>query len=260
MSDLELSAKRILMIGTTGILGTEFSKALSSKGAKIVLADKPGSDVFSLADSLGVSAVEIDIASENSVISGVKEATATLGGIDAAINNAAATFESFIGSGDAFADFENYPLKVWLKTIDVNLTGAFLFARETGKIMKHSGGGNLINISSVYGVVAPDHSIYSGQPFKSMPGYAASKAGIIGLSKWLATLWAQNEIRVNCISPGGVYNEHNESFAKAYGKRTPMGRMAKREEMIGILMFLLSDASSYCTGQNFIIDGGLTAW
>ena len=163
-------------------------------------------------------------------------------------------------TGEAFAEFEDYPLDVWQKTLDVNLTGTFLVAREVGRLMKSEGkGGCMINISSIYGVVGPDHRIYDGQPFKSFPGYSASKSGVIGLTKWLATWWGET-IRVNCVTPGGVFNGHNDQFVKAYSDRVPMGRMAKREELVGIILYLLSDSSSYVTGQNFIIDGGLTTW
>jgi NAD(P)-dependent dehydrogenase (short-subunit alcohol dehydrogenase family) len=202
----------------------------------------------------------IDVTSEKSVIDYVNYCAEQLGGLDAVINNAAATGEGLMKTGEAFAEFEDYPLDVWQKTLDVNLTGTFLVAREAGRLMKSEGkGGCMINISSIYGVVGPDHRIYDGQPFKSFPGYSASKSGVIGLTKWLATWWGES-IRVNCVSPGGVFNDHNDQFVKAYSNRVPMGRMAKREELVGIILYLLSDSSSYVTGQNFIIDGGMTTW
>jgi len=256
----DLSGKRILLVGSTGVLGEVYARYFSENKVNAVIADRPGSGVLELAEELGLHGLEMDISIESSVRDGVKHAVSFLGGLDAAVNNAAVTFESFIGRGDAFAEFEDYPFEVWQKTIDVNLTGAFLFAREAGKVMKESGSGHLINVSSIYGVVGPDHRIYDEQPFSSMPGYSASKAGIIGLTRWLATWWAKDNIRANCISPGGVNNNHNKQFVKKYGDRTPMGRMAERHEMLGMMLFLLSDASSYCTGQNYIVDGGLTAW
>ena len=111
-----------------------------------------------------------------------------------------------------------------------------------------------------YGVVGPDHRIYEDERFKSFPGYSASKAGVIGLTRWLATWWAEDKLRVNCVSPGGVYNGQDPRFVEGYSRRTPVGRMADRHELSGIIFYLLSDASSYCTGQNFIVDGGFTAW
>ena len=256
----DISGKRILLVGATGVLGSVYAQALADADAKIMIADRPGSDVLVLASQLGVHGVEIDVGSELSVQSGVAEVVSTLGGLDAAVNNAAVTSEGLADMGDPFADFEDYPLSAWNKTIDVNLTGTFLVAREAGKAMRQSGGGSLINVSSIYGVVGPDHRIYEGQSFRSFPGYSASKAGVLGLTQWLATWWAKKGIRVNSITPGGVYNNHDLSFEQAYSNRTPMGRMAQREELIGILVYLLSDASSYCTGQNYVVDGGFTAW
>ena len=109
-------------------------------------------------------------------------------------------------------------------------------------------------------MVGPDHRIYEDERFKSFPGYSASKAGVIGLTRWLATWWAKDNLRVNCVSQGGVYNGQDPRFVDEYSRRTPVGRMADRHELSGIMFYLLSDASSYCTGQNFIVDGGFTAW
>ena len=258
---LNISGKRILLVGATGVLGKAYANALAEiDGIQLLIADTKHTDVISYANQLDVLGVEIDVTSERSVIACLKYAKDQFGGLDSVINNAAATGESLIGSGDAFTNFENYPIDVWKKTIDINLTGTFLVAREAGRLIKKTSKcGNLINISSIYGVVGPDHRIYDGQPFKSFPGYSASKSGVVGLTKWLATWWG-SDIRVNCVSPGGVFNEHNNQFVKAYSNRVPMGRMAERDELTGIILYLLSDHSSYVTGQNFIIDGGLTAW
>lgn len=141
-----------------------------------------------------------------------------------------------------------------------NLTGVFLVAREGGRAMLASGGGSLVNVSSIYGVVGPDHRIYEGMPFASFSAYSASKAGVHGLTLWLATYWGRRGIRVNTVVPGGVYNEHDPEFVRRYSERTPMGRMAQREDMVGVIVYLASEASRYSTGQQFIIDGGLTAW
>lgn len=258
--DTGITGKRVLLLGACGVLGRAHSRLLVEHGARLVMADRPGSTVLDDAKTLGVPAVEIDAASENGMVEGVARSAAHYGGLDGAIFNAAITSEGLGGSGNAFPDFETYPLDLWRKAIDVNLTGAFLFAREAGKVLKAAGNGSLINVASVYGVVGPDHRIYEGQPFSSFPAYSASKAGIIGLTRWLATWWGKDGVRVNSVSPGGVYNGHDELFTAAYGNRTPMGRMAEREEITGILVYLLSDSSRYCTGQNFIIDGGLTIW
>ncbi len=254
---ITVSGKRILLVGATGVLGRVYASALAKQGAKLLLADIEQSDVLSYAKELGVLGKIIDVSSEQSVIDCVNYCAEQLGGLDGVINNAAATGEGLMKSGESFAKFEDYPLEVWQKTLDVNLTGTFLVAREAGRLMKASSNdGCLVNISSVVG---PDHRIYDDQPFKSFPGYSASKSGVIGLTKWLATWWG-GSIRVNCVTPGGVFNGHNDQFVKAYSSRVPMGRMANREELVGIILYLLSDSSSYVTGQNFIIDGGFTAW
>lgn len=257
----DIAGKRVLLLGACGVLGRRHAEILAEQGAGLAIADRPGSDVMALAASLGAHAVEIDVTDEPGLVAGVAAAEAALGGLDGAVYNAAITSEGLARrGGDPFPAFEEYPTDLWRASIEVNLTGAFLFAREAGKALKRNGGGSLVNIASIYGVVAPDHRIYDGQPFNSFPGYAASKAGIIGLTRWLATLWADSGVRVNAVSPGGVYNDHDPAFAAAYGNRTPMGRMAERDEITGILVYLLSDSARYCTGQNFVIDGGLSAW
>jgi len=256
----DVKGKRVLLLGACGVLGRAHTRILVEHGVRLIIADRPGSTVLEDAKSFGIYGVEIDAAVEASMIDGIAKSAKYYDGLDSAIFNAAITSEGLAAIGDPFHPFESYPLALWQKAIDINLTGAFLFAREAGKILKEGGGGSLVNVASLYGIVGPDHRLYEGQPFQSFPAYSASKAGIIGLTRWLATWWAKDGIRVNSVSPGGVFNNHNERFTSAYGNRTPMGRMAERDEITGIMIYLLSDSSRYCTGQNFIIDGGFTAW
>lgn len=256
---ISVRGKRLLLVGATGVLGRGYAKAFVEEGARLAIADHAGSDVLAYAKELGATGIVMDIANETSVRDGVGTALAALGGFDGVLNNAAITGEALAKAGDAFAPFEEYSLELWQKTLDVNLTGTFLVAREAGKHMRETGG-SLVNVASIYGVVGPDHRIYEGQPFKSFAAYSASKAGVLGLTRWLATWWGPQGIRVNCVTPGGVFNGHNEKFVSAYSNRTPLGRMANRSELVGIMLYLMSDASSYCTGQNFIIDGGFSAW
>lgn len=261
MAFVNVKDKRILLVGATGVLGRQYSRVLEAEGAKLIMADRAQSDVNELSNDLGAHAVVMDIGDEAQIIEGIKKATNFYGGFDGVVNNAAITGDVLKSMGAAFAPFEEYPLDLWQKTLDINLTGSFLVAREAGRVMKESGkGGSLVNVSSIYGVMAPDHRIYEGQNFASFVGYSASKAGVIGLTQWLATWWAQDHIRVNCLVPGGVYNGQNESFVKAYNNRIPMNRMAKPEDLTGMLLYLLSDASSYCTGGIYNVDGGLGAW
>lgn len=256
----DLSSKRVLLVGATGVLGRTYATELAKSGARLAIADLASSDVLALAQEIGAHGIEMDVSDENTVIAGVQKAVTALGGLDGAISNAAATGEFLMREGDAFAAFEDYPLSAWQKTLDVNLTGTFLVAREAGRAMKQDNGGSFVAVSSIYGVVGPDHRIYENQSFKSFPGYSASKAGVIGLTRWLATWWGKDGVRVNSVTPGGVFNDHDPSFVNAYSNRTPMGRMADRTDLVGIVLFLLSDASSYCTGQNYVVDGGFTTW
>ncbi|MBU1012558.1 MAG: SDR family oxidoreductase [Bacteroidetes bacterium] len=258
--DTGIIGKKVLLMGACGVLGRAHTQLLVEQGAKLIIADRPGSPVLEDAKGMGIPGFEINAADEKSIVSGIANAALPFNGLDGAIYNAAITGEALACEGSSFPKFEEYPLDLWQKAIDINLTGAFLFAREIGKVLKEGGGGSLINIASIYGVVGPDHRIYEDQPFSSFPAYSATKAGIIGLTRWLATWWAKENIRVNCVSPGGVYNGHNQKFVEAYINRTPMGRMADREDITGILVYLLSDSSRYCTGQNIVVDGGLTTW
>lgn len=255
-----LEGKRVLVFGAAGLLGSTQCRALAAAGARLALTDVRLEQVSELADELGAEALMCDVADEQSVVAAVKASVDVLGGLDGVLNDAAATTEGQRAAGDPPADPENYPLDAWRHAIDVNLTGAFLVARESGKALKAAGGGSLVLVSSIYGLVGPDHRIYDRQPFNTNPGYSASKAGVLGLARWMATLWGADGVRVNCVTPGGVYNDHDPGFVEAYSARAPLGRMAERDELNGIILFLLSDASSYCTGQNFIVDGGLTAW
>lgn len=189
----------------------------------------------------------------------VKKAASFYKGLDGVIINAAATQESLINNKkNNFPPFEKYPLKLWEKSIKINLTAGFLLARESVKFLKKSKG-SLVFVSSTYGLVGPDHKIYKNEKFKSIPAYSASKAGVIGLARWLATWLGSSSVRVNVLTPGGVYNNHTKNFNRKYSDRTPLNRMAKSKEMNGMLAYLMSDESSYATGQNFIIDGGYTA-
>lgn len=263
MTIVNVEGKRVLLVGSTGVLGRQYSAALVKEGARLVMADRAESHVGKFAGELGAESIVMDIGDEAQVIEGIKKAANILGGFDAVINNAAVTGDVLKNSGGekAFSPFEEYPLALWQKTIDINLTGSFLVAREAGKIMKKARkGGSFINVSSIYGVMGPDHRIYENQPFKSFVGYSASKAGIVGLTQWLATWWAADQIRVNCLVPGGVYNGQNDAFVSAYSNRVPLGRMARPDDMTGMLIYLISDASSYCTGGVYHVDGGLGAW
>jgi NAD(P)-dependent dehydrogenase (short-subunit alcohol dehydrogenase family) len=203
--------------------------------------------------------VNCDVGVEADVVNLFEQVMAKFGRVDVVLNNAAATGEHLMRQGAVFTSFEDSTLAVWESAIRVNLTGVYLVAREGGKAMLKSGGGSMVNVSSTYGVVGPDHRIYEGMKFNSLPSYAAAKAGVHGLTRWLATYWGDKGIRVNTLVPGGVENRHDPEFVRRYAERTPLRRMARREDMVGMVVYLMSDAAPYTTGQQYFVDGGWTA-
>ena len=238
-----------VVTGGAGIIGQHFCAGLAESGSKVAVVDLQEEKAQELAQTLSekydnkVIGVGCDVTKVKSVKAMVMQVVAELGEINILHNNAAGKSDDL----DAFfAPFEEYSIDQWRQITAVNLDGMFLVAQAVGKQMVSQGkGGSIIQTASIYGIMGPDHRIYEGQPFKSFPGYSASKAGVIGLTKWLATWWGGN-IRVNCVTPGGVFNQHNEDFVKAYSNRVPMGRMAEREELVGIVLYLFQDR-----GQKF---------
>ncbi len=261
----DLTGKVIVVTGGTGLLGSAYCDTLAKQGARVVVADlaasKPQALAAKIAQDHGVETlgIDCDVGNEADVIALFEQTMAKFGQVNGVMNNAAATGEHLMRSGAVFSPFEEYPLAVWEAVMKVNLTGVFLVAREGGKAMLKSGGGSMVNVSSTYGVVGPDHRIYEGMKFKSFPGYSAAKAGVHGLTRWLATYWGDKGIRVNTLVPGGVENNHDPVFVQRYSDRTPLRRMAKREDMVGMVVYLMSDDASYTTGQQYFVDGGWTA-
>jgi NAD(P)-dependent dehydrogenase (short-subunit alcohol dehydrogenase family) len=244
-ADFDLSGEVALITGGAGILGTAFAAALARHGARVVIVDrKPVS-----------GAHQVDITDPQALRRLQKEIEPPT----ILVNNAAAKSANF------FAPFEEFPLGDWEEVMDVNLTGAMMCAQVFGAAMAERGRGSIINTLSIYGIVAPDQRIYEGSSYEgraiNTPAvYSASKAALLGLTRYLATYWAERGVRVNALTPGGVFSGQNETFVRRYSARVPLGRMAEREEMCGALLFLASRASSYVTGQNIVVDGGLSAW
>ena len=175
------------------------------------------------------------------------------------INNAAYNQLKHVEGGNVLT-FEDFPLNVWQSTIDVNLTGMFLCSQVAGKVMVKQGLGVILNISSVYGVVAADQRIYGDSKINSNVAYAATKNGVLNFTRFLASYWQGKNIRVNSLSPGGVFNNQDGEFVKNYSYRTMLGRMADTDDLCAAMLYLVSDASKFVTGFNLIVDGGLTAW
>jgi NAD(P)-dependent dehydrogenase (short-subunit alcohol dehydrogenase family) len=187
---------------------------------------------------------------------------AELGPVDVLHNNAATKGRDLDRFFDSVKDFD---IAVWREIMAVNLDGAFLVAREIGERMAARGRGSIIQTASIYGELGPDQRIYEGshylgRPINTPPVYSASKAGIAGLTRYFAAYWGAQGVRVNTLTPGGVSSGQNETFDRHYSARVPLGRMAAADELVGALVFLASDASSYVNGQNIVVDGGLAAW
>jgi 2-deoxy-D-gluconate 3-dehydrogenase len=212
-------------------------------------------------------AVPADITKPDSVNAMVDKVVSTFGQLDILVNSAALDpkFDpDAIKKGITPGAFEDYPLDQWNAALNVNLTGMFLVTQACVKQMLTQGKkGNIINICSTYGLNGPDQSIYvkDGERVAFKPVYyTVTKAGVLGFTKYLAAYYAGTEIRVNALTPGGVFNNHEDYFVNNYSAKTILGRMAQKDEMNGALLFLASDASSYMTGNNLIVDGGWTAW
>jgi 2-deoxy-D-gluconate 3-dehydrogenase len=267
-----LDGRVALVTGGAGLLGRRYCEALLEQGARVVVGDLDGNRARALAADLGdrVLATQLNVADEDSVQATVDAAVETLGSLDILVNNAALTVRGGSESLDPseyFAPFERYRRDVWDQALAVNLTGMLLCAQAAGRQMLAQGGGVIVNISSTYGVVAPDQRLYEGvsspyanTAFNTPVSYAVTKTAVLGLTRYLATYWGRQNIRVNALTPHGVYDNHDETFVANFVARSPLGRMARNDEYRGALLFLVSDASSYMTGANLVVDGGWTAW
>jgi len=268
MNDLfSLKGKVAVVTGALGLLGRNHCTALSEAGAKVVVADTNEQKCSDFArDYLenGMGSY-LNVTNKDSITELTRNILKKYGQIDVLVNNAAIN--------DMFEDpkvateqskFENYPLELWQKSLDVNLTGIFLCSQVIGAQMVKQGAGSIINIASTYGITAPDQSLYKdqegNQTFYKPPAYSVTKGGVIMLTKFLASYWGHARVRVNTLSPGGVQNAQNDFFIENYSKKTPLGRMANPTDYKGAIVFLASDASAYMTGANLVVDGGWTCW
>ena len=263
-----LSGRTAIVTGAAGLLGQEFVQTLAEAGAHVVAADLDLAAAKALAARLSqtetsVRAVQLDVRSPDSVRDCVREALES-GRLDILVNSAALDpkFDTS-AEGKHTNAFEDFPLEAWNQALEVNLTGMFLACQAAAGRMREQGSGSIINICSTYGLVGPDQRIYQrpGESARFKPVYySVTKAGVLGLTRYLATYFAGTNIRLNALTPGCVFNDHDDEFVRQYSSRTVLGRMARRDEMNGALLFLASDASSYMTGSNLVVDGGWTAW
>lgn len=261
----DLSGKTALITGAAGLLGKEHAAALAEAGARVVMTDFNRDHLLDAEEKLSphygdlITSLLMDVTDASSILAVAEEA----GPIDILINNAA--IDPKVSSGDHSVELsrlENFPEDQWRKHLDVGVTGAFLCIREFGPRMAKRNAGVILNIASDLSVIAPDQELYRKdelaeheQPVKPI-AYSAVKTAIIGITRYCAGYWAKDGIRVNALSPGGVFNDHPKQFVDRISRRIPLGRMAELDEYRAAIQFLCSDASSYMTGQNIVIDGG----
>jgi NAD(P)-dependent dehydrogenase (short-subunit alcohol dehydrogenase family) len=273
LSDIfDLSGRVAVITGGAGLLGVKHAEAIAIAGGIPLLVDIRGEDAerraAELQEQFGIAAFGTcaDITRPDDVHALRDRLLARFGRIDILINNAAINPKQEDVQGKEWSRLENFPFGQWEAELAVGLTGAFLCSQILGSVMAERGHGVILNVSSDLGVIAPDQRIYrrQGLPADQQPvkpvTYSVIKTGLLGLTRYLATYWAEQGVRVNSISPGGVSNEQPEEFVRRLTNLIPLGRMAKADEYQGAIIFLCSDASAYMTGANLVIDGGRTSW
>ena len=274
-SRYDLTGRTALVTGASGLLGKQHVAALSEAGARVVVTDvglTQAEAAVAALKQVAVSADLIALAIDVTSLDSVRAANEQLAGrgitVDILVNNAAIDPKVTSSPGVMHSSrFEAFPVPQWQTEIAVGLTGAMLCAQVFGGEMAQRGRGVILNIASDLGVIAPDQRLYrqpqvtreEEQPVKPVT-YSVIKHGLIGLTKYLATYWADHGVRVNAISPGGVFNNQDPAFVERLTRLIPMGRMADVDESRAAVQFLCSDASSYMTGQNLVMDGGRSVW
>ncbi len=283
-AQFDLTGRIAVITGGAGYLGVRFAEAIAEMGGLPVLFDNHAEGLAEAArrvrtevDGASCESETVDVSDLDGVRSAVDRVAARHGRIDVLVNSAALTKSAIEGESGAlgaslaasfFAPFEDYRREIWDMGLAVNLTGTMFMCQAVGRCMVRQGKGSIINIASDVAVVAPDHRIYDpdpcldykGSPFNAPPFYAPSKAAVVQLTRYLATYWAKQGIRVNAVSPAGVFRNHDPGFVRKYGSTIPLGRMARDHEFKGAIAFLASDASSFVTGTNLMVDGGRTCW
>lgn len=260
LDQFSLNGKTALVTGGAGTIGPKFVEALAEAGADVVIADvntargHQAAKEISKATGSEVIFRKLDVSNKTQVLKLRDEINKKFKKLDILVNAA-------IGVGQKhFGPVESCSMDDWNHVMKITTGGTFLCTQVFGGDMANRGDGVILNFASIYGVVGADQRIYGKSGINSPAVYAASKGAIVSMTRYFAVYWAHKGLRVNCISPGGVYNGQAEEFVKKYSARTPMGRMLKSDELKGAVLYLTSPASSYVTGQNLLVDGGWTAW
>jgi 2-deoxy-D-gluconate 3-dehydrogenase len=273
IDQFNLDGSVAVVTGGAGLLGSEFCRTLAEAGAAVAVVDLNAAAASEKAEALKAAgylakAITTDITDPLEVKAMVGAVLASFGRLDVLVNSAGLDpkFDTeAVKKGLTPGRFEDFPLDLWKQALDANLTGTFLVTQACIQPMLTQGKkGSIINLCSTYGLNGPDQRIYlkkDGQRLAYKPAYyTVTKAGILGFTKYLAAYYMGTKIRVNALTPGGVFNDHDETFVSNYSAKAILGRMARRDEMNGALLFLASEASSYMTGGNLVVDGGWTAW
>jgi NAD(P)-dependent dehydrogenase (short-subunit alcohol dehydrogenase family) len=241
-----LKDKVIIVTGGSGLLGDEFIKHLNENGAITINAD------ISFPNNFNENQIYCDITDTNSTDNLIEKVLNKYGRIDGVVNNA------YPRTDDWGTPFEDVTEESWKKNIDMQLNSYIFFSRKVIKQMILQKNGSIVNIASIYGLVGPDFTVYENTTLTNAAEYAAIKGGVINITRYLASLYGKYNIRINCISPGGIFNHQNKTFVSQYEKKVPMKRMGMPEDIAPTVSFLLSENTKYITGQNIIIDGGWT--
>ena len=270
----DLSNKKIVITGGGGFLGGYFAEAIGEMGGMPILLDIEQNGIDEAVSRLSGQGIvsegyRLDITNCKQVLKVIEQVVEKHKTIDVLINAAAFAMKNLQDGGEKFfAPFEEYDSTLWQISLDVNLSGTFLITQAVGRVMKKQSMGVVINVASDVAIISPDHRIYEpnkhynyqGVSFNTPIAYAVAKAGILSFTRYLATYWAKDGIRVNSVSPAGIYRNHDPKFVEQLACRIPMGRMAFPQELKGPIVFLASNASSFMTGANLVVDGGRTIW
>jgi 3-oxoacyl-[acyl-carrier protein] reductase len=260
----QLKGRTVFITGSGGVLGSTYVRRMLAEGARVIASDLPGHRADGLKATHGGNEAfrfyDLDVGDEDQVTGIFARIQADGWQPNVVLNNAAITGELLMGAGKPFPSFADTSVSDWERTLRTNLTGAFMIARQMDRDIVGKWPCTLINVASMYALNGPHHQIYEGMPFKSFSAYSTTKAGIHGLTLWLAGYWAKRQATVNTIAPGAVFNGHTEEFQRRVGELIMAGRMAQPDEIADAMLFLCSAQAGYMTGQLINVDGGFSGW
>ena len=260
----QLDGRTIFITGSGGVLGSTYVRRMLDQGARVISTDLPGqrADALKAAHegNENFRFYDLDVGSEENITDIFQRVMDDGWNPNVILNNAAITGEMLMGAGKPLPDFPDTTVSNFELTLRINLTGAFMIARQMDRDIVGKYPCTLINVASMYALNGAHHPIYDGMPFKNFSAYGVSKAGIHGLTVWLAGYWAKRQATVNTIAPGAVFNRHSDEFQRRVSELIMAGRMAQPDEIADVMLFLASPQSGYMTGQLINVDGGFSAW